>query len=116
MRDAGVLECLSRGLYRIADLPPLTNPDLVAVALKVPTGVICLISALAVHGLEGRNALAWGVGLGAAGYLVGLLVSGLTDLPSGPAVVCALALVSALAGWGLKRLFGHGQRENARTT
>lgn len=51
MRDAGVLERLSRGLYRIADLPPLGNPDLVAVALKVPTGVICLISALAYHEL-----------------------------------------------------------------
>ncbi len=51
MRDAGVLDCLSRGLYRIADLPHLSNPDLVAVALKVPKGVICLISALAYHEL-----------------------------------------------------------------
>lgn len=51
MRDVRVLESLSRGLYRIADLPPLSNPDLVAVALKVPTGVICLISALAYHEL-----------------------------------------------------------------
>ena len=51
MRDTGVLECLSRGLYRIADMPPLSNPDLVAVALKVPTGVICLISSLAYHEL-----------------------------------------------------------------
>ena len=51
MRDAGVLERLSRGLYRIAELPPLGSPDLVAVALKVPTGVICLISALAYHEL-----------------------------------------------------------------
>lgn len=51
MRDAGVLECLSRGLYRIAELPPLGNPDLVAVALKVPAGVVCLISALAYHEL-----------------------------------------------------------------
>lgn len=51
MRDEGILECLSRGLYRLADLPPLGNPDLVAVALKVPNGVICLISALAYHEL-----------------------------------------------------------------
>ncbi len=51
MRDAGKLECLSRGLYRIADLPPLGNPDLVAVSLKIPNGVICLISALAWHEL-----------------------------------------------------------------
>jgi predicted transcriptional regulator of viral defense system len=51
MRDAGILEQLSRGLYRLADAPPLGNPDLVTVALKVPQGVICLISALAFHGL-----------------------------------------------------------------
>jgi len=51
MRDGGMLECLSRGLYRLADLPSLGNPDLVAVALKVPGGVICLISALAYHEL-----------------------------------------------------------------
>ena len=51
MRDAGALECLSRGLYRVADLPPLGSPDLVAAALKVPTGVICLISALAYNEL-----------------------------------------------------------------
>jgi predicted transcriptional regulator of viral defense system len=51
MRDAGVIEQLSRGLYRLADAPPLGNPDLVTVALKVPQGVICLISALAYHEL-----------------------------------------------------------------
>lgn len=49
MRDAGALERLGRGLYRLADLPPLGNPDLVAVALRVPEGVLCLISALAFH-------------------------------------------------------------------
>lgn len=49
MRDAGKLERLGRGLYRLADLPPLGNPDLVAVALRVPGGVLCLVSALAVH-------------------------------------------------------------------
>lgn len=49
MHDAGVLERLGRGLYRLADLPPLGNPDLVTVALRVPDGVLCLISALAFH-------------------------------------------------------------------
>jgi predicted transcriptional regulator of viral defense system len=51
MRDGGILEQLSRGLYRLADLPPLGNPDLVAVSRKVPSGVLCLISALAYHGI-----------------------------------------------------------------
>jgi predicted transcriptional regulator of viral defense system len=51
LRDSGVLEQLSRGLYRLAELPPLGAPDLVAVARKVPAGVLCLISALAFHDL-----------------------------------------------------------------
>lgn len=32
MRDAGVIKRLSRGLYRLADLPPLADPDLVLVS------------------------------------------------------------------------------------
>jgi predicted transcriptional regulator of viral defense system len=51
MRDDGVLEQLSRGLYRLADAAPLANPDLVTVARKIPEGVICLISALAFYEL-----------------------------------------------------------------
>jgi predicted transcriptional regulator of viral defense system len=51
MRDAGALEQLSRGLYRLAEFPPLGAPDLVVVARKIPTGVTCLISALALHEL-----------------------------------------------------------------
>ena len=47
MHRTGILEQLTRGLYRLADLPPLGNPDLVSVSLKIPNGVICLISALA---------------------------------------------------------------------
>ncbi len=49
MRNSGVLERIGRGLYRLADLPALMSPDLVSVALKVPKGVICLISALSLH-------------------------------------------------------------------
>lgn len=49
LRDRGVIEQLGRGLYRLADLPPLGNPDLVVVAAKVPAGVVCLISALSFH-------------------------------------------------------------------
>jgi predicted transcriptional regulator of viral defense system len=49
MRDKGIIEMLSRGLYRLADLRPLNNQDLVTVALRIPNGVVCLISALAFH-------------------------------------------------------------------
>lgn len=51
LRDTGVLERLARGLYRLAGTEPLANPDLAVVALKAPTAVICLISALAFHEL-----------------------------------------------------------------
>ena len=49
LRDEGVVECLSRGLYRLSDAPPLANPDLVTVATRAPEGVVCLISALSFH-------------------------------------------------------------------
>ena len=51
LRDDQLLERLDRGLYRVADGKPLENPDFVTVALKVPRGVICLISALAFHNM-----------------------------------------------------------------
>ncbi len=49
MRDAGVLDQLGRGLYRLAELPPLDHPELVTVAMRIPGGVLCLLSALAFH-------------------------------------------------------------------
>lgn len=51
MRDAGLIEPLARGLYRLSDSAPLSHPDLVAVTTKIPRGVICLISALVFHDL-----------------------------------------------------------------
>ena len=47
----GKLEKLSRGVFRIADGHPLSNPDLVKVATRIPSGVICLLSALSFHDL-----------------------------------------------------------------
>ena len=51
LRDAGVLEKLCRGLYRLAELPALSSPDLAIIAFKIPQAVICLVSALALHEL-----------------------------------------------------------------
>ncbi|HEX5244233.1 MAG TPA: type IV toxin-antitoxin system AbiEi family antitoxin domain-containing protein [Tepidisphaeraceae bacterium] len=51
MRDAGEVESIARGVFRLGDLPPLGNPDLATVAKRVPRAVICLISALAFHEL-----------------------------------------------------------------
>jgi predicted transcriptional regulator of viral defense system len=47
LREAGIVEPLSRGLFRLAEARPLAYPDLVVVSAKIPQGVICLISALA---------------------------------------------------------------------
>ena len=52
MRDQGVIERVSRGLYRLAALDPLAHPDLVTVAKRVPHGVLYLISALSFHELR----------------------------------------------------------------
>ena len=49
MKAAGLIELISRGLYRQTSASPPTQPDLATVALKIPRGVICLISALAFH-------------------------------------------------------------------
>jgi predicted transcriptional regulator of viral defense system len=49
MRDAGLLEQLSRGVYRLAELPAPSKFDVVAVAERVPGGVLCLVSALDFH-------------------------------------------------------------------
>ena len=51
LRDAGEIEQIGRGLYKLATTPPLSNPDLVPIAIRIPRAVVCLISALAHHGL-----------------------------------------------------------------
>src|SRR3954467_4092391 len=51
LRDAGEIEQVGRGLYRLSAAPPLSNPDLVPIAIRIPRAVICLISALAHHRL-----------------------------------------------------------------
>lgn len=49
LRDQGKLEVISRGLYRLANMPDPSLPDFIPVSKKIPKGVICLISALAFH-------------------------------------------------------------------
>jgi len=51
LRDDGTLETVSRGVYRLADASPPPHLDLLTVALRVRPAVICLVSALAFHGL-----------------------------------------------------------------
>ena len=54
LRDKGIIEQVSRGVYRLVELPPLSNPDLVTVSLRYPNAVICLISALSYHNITAQ--------------------------------------------------------------
>lgn len=49
LKNNGVIEQVSRGIYRLVELPPISNPDLVTVSLRFPSAVICLVSALYYH-------------------------------------------------------------------
>jgi predicted transcriptional regulator of viral defense system len=49
-RNQGLLEQIGRGLYRWADAPEI-DQDLLEVAYRVPRGTLCLVTALARHGL-----------------------------------------------------------------
>jgi predicted transcriptional regulator of viral defense system len=51
LRNEGVLEQLAKGVYRLVEVPDFSEPDLVLVSKKIPQAVICLISALAYHGI-----------------------------------------------------------------
>ena len=49
MRDQGLLESLSRGVYHLTSLPLPARPDVAAVARRAPNAIICLVSALDFH-------------------------------------------------------------------
>ena len=49
--ERGMLERVDRGLYRLVDAPVSELSSLAEVAKRVPKAVICLLSALQVHGL-----------------------------------------------------------------
>jgi predicted transcriptional regulator of viral defense system len=46
---SGKIQKVDRGLYRLSNGTSLSDPDLVAVSIKVSKGVVCLLSALAFH-------------------------------------------------------------------
>jgi len=48
---AGKLQRVARGLYRLPGQPMHAHRSLAEVALRVPRGVVCLLSALQVHGM-----------------------------------------------------------------
>jgi hypothetical protein len=50
-RDCGDIVELSRGVFRRADAPPASYPDLLAVAYRAPRAIVCCVSAAAVYDL-----------------------------------------------------------------
>ena len=52
--NEGLIEKIGRGIYSLPGMPGISQPDFVTVIKKVPTGVICLVSALYFHDLTVR--------------------------------------------------------------
>ena len=72
-------------------------------------GIYLVFASLIVPALFARDRLLPGLAIGILGYALGLIISGLFDLPSGAAIVLALVLVAGMAGllkgtsnWNLK--------------
>ncbi len=51
LRDEGVIEVLSKGLFKLSSHNSISELDIVTIALKYPNAVICLISALSFYGI-----------------------------------------------------------------
>jgi len=49
MLEQGYITKLERGVYKLKDKGPLSNPDLAIVATKIPKARVCLVSALDFH-------------------------------------------------------------------
>jgi predicted transcriptional regulator of viral defense system len=51
LRQAGEFTRISRGVYQMTDVQDAASPDYAVIAKRVPTGVVCLFSALYHHDL-----------------------------------------------------------------
>ena len=51
LTEAGVLERVTRGVYRLADAPVTEAHTVATVSKRVPSGTVCLLTALQLHGL-----------------------------------------------------------------
>jgi predicted transcriptional regulator of viral defense system len=55
MRDEGRIIRVKRGLYRLSEIPLVSNQGYIDLARAVPEGIICLLSALSYHELTTFN-------------------------------------------------------------
>jgi zinc/manganese transport system permease protein len=89
----GWVRRLRFGFYAAFALAVTASVQLVGVYL-VFTSLI--VPALATLRFSGRTRLVLAYAVGAVGYAIGLALSAVLDLPSGPTVVCTLAAVAVL--------------------
>ncbi|MBI4693481.1 MAG: metal ABC transporter permease [Gammaproteobacteria bacterium] len=80
------------GFYVVFALAVTQSVQLVGVYLVFAS---LIIPALAARGVRPARRLAGGYGIGAVGYVVGLVLSSLYDLPTGAVIVCALSVLLA---------------------
>ena len=81
------------GFYLLFAVTVTASVQLVGVYLVFAT---LIVPAVATRGLEGRRGLALAFGVGLAGYLLGLVLSAIYDLPTGAVIVWSLAGVAAV--------------------
>jgi zinc/manganese transport system permease protein len=82
------------GFYAVFALAVTVSVQVVGVYLVFSS---LIVPALATRGDTGRRRIAYGYAIGAAGYVLGLALSAVFDLPSGAVIVWALAAVAFLA-------------------
>ncbi len=85
----GFREKLGRvGFYLLFALCVTVSVQLVGVYLVFAS---LIVPALSTRRIDEKSGLAWAYGLGIAGYVVGLMLSALFDLPTGAVIVWSLA-------------------------
>ena len=81
------------GFYVLFAISVTASVQLVGIYLVFAS---LILPALATRKLSGTQALWWGYGIGAAGYLAGVIASALFDLPTGAVTVWTLALIALI--------------------
>jgi zinc/manganese transport system permease protein len=88
------------GFYVVFALAVTQSVQLVGVYLVFAS---LIIPALAARGLRPARRLAAGYGIGAVGYVVGLVLSSWYDMPTGAVIVCVLSGLLALCLAAMRR-------------
>jgi len=83
------------GFYLVFALAITASVQLIGVYLVFAS---LILPALGVRHIQGTRASVMGIALGTIAYIAGLMISAGLDLPSGPSIVVALALMAVLAG------------------